>query len=721
MTSPFDKLAKPLGERARAPQFPQRRAPVVKKKGGKIKRKLPGYFFGGLFQGTPAQTTTNTNQTTSNSTTDGDYNDLRHVVLQNASRMTQDALGKGLPQYTGPGVVGQNADQLQAAQQVRNNEGNWQPAFNQAQGDINNSRTFNPFASGNGYVQQAAGMQTGTEAASPFVNQASEQFPDAVQRYMSPYTDSVVNRIADLGARNLNEKLLPGINDTFTGGDAAQFGRERHADIAGRAVRDTQESVLGQQAQALEQGYTTAGNLFNADANRAAGLAGTTGALANSDIVTHAGLGTTAGNLSNLSGNLALNQGAAQQGLGQATQTAAGKDAAALQSVGDAAQQNSQAKETFNYQQWQAQNPFTNPWQAMQAGQSLGSGWQIPSMSNTQGTSTQTQQAAQGSPFGQIMGAGMSLASLAIPGAGGASALGNIFGGGAAAGSGVQVADGGYIRRAAGGMIPTISQIRKRTMRQPPMQPGMPPAGMPGMPPMAPPNPQMQQPNGQMPRSPFAHGGRVWDKSPNDWKLRRGPVDVRFATGGNVEGSRADSANIDRQIYDNVLPSSADWHWSKPFYREKINRMIGPPQYAGGGYADSPFLRASEGLEDRLARPRPFDPARDRYSDMSQPTGREAQYGWGPKDVLARMFDSLPQGVRDNIEFVRDQMPDRTLGYAVDELRNLGGSLRDRDPLGAADHTGMAILNAAGTMIPGMRGASAMTPFARNLVSRMVR
>jgi hypothetical protein len=45
-----------------------------------------------------------------------------------------------------------------------------------------------------------------------------------------------------------------------------------------------------------------------------------------------------------------------------------------------------------------------------------------------------------------------------------------------------------------------------------------------------------------------------------------------------VEGSAEDSRNIDRQIYNNVLPHTADWHWSRPFYRDKINRMIGQPQ-----------------------------------------------------------------------------------------------------------------------------------------------
>ncbi len=690
MTSPFDKLAKPIGMRSAAPQFPQRRAPVGKKRGGKIKKKLPGYFFGGLFQGSPATSTSNTNTTTNTGIDSFAYNDLRDSILGPTKAMVAGTINNPaeLQGYKGPGVVGQNADQLQAAAQVRGNQGNWQPYFNSANSDINRSRGFDPFSSGNPYVQQAGNMTTGSQAASPFVQQASQTFPGAVQDYMSPYTSAVTDNIARLGTRNLMNNILPGVNDTFTGGNAAQFGRERHADITGRAITDANESILGEQAKALEAGYTTAGNLFNSDANRAATLAGTTGSLANTDINTRANLGQTAGNLAGASGNLALNQATAEQGLGTATQTAAGKDAAALQAVGDAAQQNAQQKETFDYQQYMAQHPFTNPWQVMQAGQGLAQGWQLPTTSNTQGQTTSTQTAAQGSPFGQILGGALSAASLAIPGAGGVSALGNLFG---------KARDGGYMKFGVGGMVPTISQMRKRTMRQPPQQPGMQPTGMPGMPPMAPPNPMMRQPNGQQ-MSPFARGGSV---HPFPHMPRKGvPGDPYYSTSDFADGGHVRRR---RRILDDD-------------FKQKLGGGLSM-RFDDGGYADSPFLRSSEGLEARMP-PRPFGEGRA----MSDRTGREARYlGWGPGAVAARMYDSLPPGVQDSVEWLRDQMPDRALGYAMDSLRDAGRSAVEGDPLGVADNAGMGIINAAGAFIPGMRGASVMTPFARALASRMVR
>lgn len=95
----------------------------------------------------------------------------------------------------------------------------------------------------------------------------TKEFPDSVDRYMSPYTKNVTDRIAQLGQRNLSENLLPQVNSTFTG--AGQFGSSRNAEFTNRALRDTNEAVLGQQSQALERGYATAADIFNQDQTRA--------------------------------------------------------------------------------------------------------------------------------------------------------------------------------------------------------------------------------------------------------------------------------------------------------------------------------------------------------------------------------------------------------------------------------------------------------------------
>lgn len=97
-------------------------------------------------------------------------------------------------------------------------------------------------------------LQSGANLAS---NAGWTQFdPNQFQKFMSPYTDGVVNRIADLGQRNLTENLLPSINSSFIG-SGMPFG-SRHEDITARALRDTNESIMGQQSQALQQSYDSA-------------------------------------------------------------------------------------------------------------------------------------------------------------------------------------------------------------------------------------------------------------------------------------------------------------------------------------------------------------------------------------------------------------------------------------------------------------------------------
>jgi hypothetical protein len=123
-------------------------------------------------------------------------------------------------------------------------------------------------------LQQQAFTQTQAQqgAYKPYTDYASQTLPQAASAYMNPYTDQVVNRIAQLGQRNLSENLLPQVNSTFAG--AGQFGSSRNADFTNRALRDTNESVLGQQANALQSGYQNAQSNALADLQRQANLGG---------------------------------------------------------------------------------------------------------------------------------------------------------------------------------------------------------------------------------------------------------------------------------------------------------------------------------------------------------------------------------------------------------------------------------------------------------------
>lgn len=144
-------------------------------------------------------------------------------------------------EYTGPRLTSvqdytQGTQGMNLAQQ---NVGSWSPAFGQAQ----------------------SALQT-----------AGQTLPQGIGSYMNPYQDAVVNRIGELGTRNLTEQLLPQVNSTFTG--AGQFGSSRNADFTNRALRDVNENILAQQNQALQQGYTSAADQFLRDMTRMGTLAG---------------------------------------------------------------------------------------------------------------------------------------------------------------------------------------------------------------------------------------------------------------------------------------------------------------------------------------------------------------------------------------------------------------------------------------------------------------
>lgn len=106
-----------------------------------------------------------------------------------------------------PQVAPQNADITSAYDATRNNVNSWQPELNTASTTMSNIATQN--------------------------------------------VDGLNDEIARLGTRNLNERLLPQIDQTFIG--AGQFGGTRQEEFTARALRDTNESIMGAQAQALLQ------------------------------------------------------------------------------------------------------------------------------------------------------------------------------------------------------------------------------------------------------------------------------------------------------------------------------------------------------------------------------------------------------------------------------------------------------------------------------------
>ena len=204
-------------------------------------------------------------------------------------------------------------------------------------------------------TQQAIASPGGLGAAQPYLTQAGQTSVANIGQYMNPYQEQVIDRIAQLGVRNLSERILPEVEGRYIAAGQLGFGGRQPGmgtpsgmmtDTA-RAVRDTQEAILAEQAGALQRGYSEAAGLAGTDLSRQASLASTAGSLAGSDISR------------NLSG--------AQQlaGLGAQAQQLGLTGAGALQQVGGVQQSQAQrnldvAYEDFLRQQGYPQEQINN-------------------------------------------------------------------------------------------------------------------------------------------------------------------------------------------------------------------------------------------------------------------------------------------------------------------------------------------------------------------------
>jgi hypothetical protein len=171
--------------------------------------------------------------------------------------MTDPATAKAVE-----GTMG--ADQGAAFDAVRGQQGAWKPGMNQA------------------------GALTGAAAGRAY---------EGIDNYMNPYISNVTDRLGVLAGRNLRENLIPAIGDTFI--SAGQPIASRQGEFTSRALRDTQESLLGEQGKLLASGYTGALGAAQTDMSRMLDA------------------GAQYGNLAGLSQSMGYKDAAALQGIGQ--------------------------------------------------------------------------------------------------------------------------------------------------------------------------------------------------------------------------------------------------------------------------------------------------------------------------------------------------------------------------------------------------------------------
>ena len=260
-------------------------------------------------------------------------------------------------------------------------------------------------------------LRQGTEAVQPY---------NDVQNYMNPYQDQIVNQIATLGNRNLQENVLPRVNQQFIG--AGQYGATGHQNLMNRALRDNQEAISQAQGQALHGGYNTALQTSLAaqtgQRERALGAGELSGRTMGRDIERQ------------LAGGEALSSLANQQ------QQAGLRGAATIGQLGAQQQQQGQNELNTAYQQFQEERAF--PQQQVGRLNEIIRGLPVNTSGYSQGI---TPQAPQASPWSQ--GAGL----LA-----GATGLLNQRPQGYATGGHVKNASQNYRHYAEGGNISPIQQ-----------------------------------------------------------------------------------------------------------------------------------------------------------------------------------------------------------------------------------------------------------------------
>lgn len=224
-------------------------------------------------------------------------------------------------------TAGQGAvsDALSATQGTlgRSSLGAAQPFLTQA-GGLSGINAATPNLQTGANLLQQSTQGGGLQAAQPFLTNASNTSVANIGQYMNPYQQQVVDRIGDMGARTLREKLLPEISDRFIG--AGGFGGTRQAEITGRALRDTMEGISAEQSAALQAGYGQAAALSQSDLARQAQLASTAGGLGTEQQRALQSAGTGIANIGTSLGNLTADQQRALASLGETTARLYGAD-----------------------------------------------------------------------------------------------------------------------------------------------------------------------------------------------------------------------------------------------------------------------------------------------------------------------------------------------------------------------------------------------------------
>jgi hypothetical protein len=282
---------------------------------------------------------------------------------------------------TGAQFAGATDLQKQAFKDVAANVGNYEPGLTNASTSLKAAGDTDISGAASTYLT-GAGKTSGLDAAKTNLDLGATGANELVGNYMNPYTQQVVDQIRAANQQNIAQNLSPGLTGGAVG--AGQFGSQRGANALALGISNANLGALGQQAQALQSGYTAA--MANAQQQRANQLAAglSQGNLQNVSNANQIAAGQVAQQGAVQSAQNQLNTGIQQSNLAAQTQNLGLADVNAQATLGAQQQAINQNKEMF-------------PFQRLQAQANLMQGQQIP-MSTTQTSS--------GSPLSAIAGLG---------------------------------------------------------------------------------------------------------------------------------------------------------------------------------------------------------------------------------------------------------------------------------------------------------------------------
>jgi hypothetical protein len=297
-------------------------------------------------------------------------------------------------------------DMLTGWDKGRSAAGAGQPAMDAGIGATTSALGQSASAVADPIIQAGMANPTASTAAGGYLTGGTKDWPGAAPGYMNPFMDQVGNRMAELSTRNLQENVLPGINDNFV--KSGMFGSSRQGEFTNRAVRDQQNELQGNLGALFSGQYNNAAQQFGADQGRKISAGATAGNLQSTDTQNLQQAANLTGNFANADRTTTGTLGQDMGNLGTANQRMGLTGASIHQGIGQQQQQQQQQLLDTMYGNFVEQRDFPKTQAAFM--NNMVRGLQAPQSTTT--TQTGPAQTYSAPPFAQILGAGAGLGAL---------------------------------------------------------------------------------------------------------------------------------------------------------------------------------------------------------------------------------------------------------------------------------------------------------------------